>query len=120
MVTPEILRAYMMGAATPETAQRWSGKPLKNDLHRDKSTAKVSKNTIISSSENFEILQEQLQQSLQALDTAILQGAKEIRLIHGKGQQKLQRELHRLLSEHRQVRSYRLSKDKGSTWVILR
>ncbi|MEQ8359592.1 MAG: Smr/MutS family protein [Cytophagales bacterium] len=76
------------------------------------------------SMENFEILKFQLDHFEKMLDNAIYSGMNEITFIHGVGNGKLRMEMHRILSKHNNIKSFKdAQKEKfgyGATLVRIK
>ncbi|HEY0261684.1 MAG TPA: Smr/MutS family protein [Chitinophagales bacterium] len=97
----ELLRQYMMGAANPNTGGKFdSFSSDVVDLH-------LYDETFVNGKKNEKYaIEYQLEVFEKVIDTAILQGKREIRIIHGNGKGKLRDEIHKLLKKHRDVASF--------------
>ncbi|MCW3124743.1 MAG: hypothetical protein JWO03_401 [Bacteroidetes bacterium] len=101
-IDTSLLRSYMMGAADPVKGGKSNtsmfGEEI--DLHVDSTKFKSGKKD-----EKYAI-EYQLEALETALDTAVVKGKVELRVIHGIGKGKLKEEIHKILKSHPQVKSY--------------
>ena len=97
-----LLRSYMMGATNPGMSSKTNtsmfGEEI--DLHVDSTQFRGGKK------DNKYAIEFQLDALEAALDNAIAKGKVEIRIIHGIGKGKLKDEVHKILKNHPQVKSF--------------
>jgi hypothetical protein len=101
-IDTSLLRSYMMGAADPvrgsKTNSSMFGEEI--DLHVDSTRFKGGK------MDNKYAIEFQLEALDAALDSAVMKGKVELRIIHGLGKGKLKEEVHKILSKHPHVKYF--------------
>lgn len=98
---PDLLRAFMMGAATPPDDYDLPHYDFETDLHIEKVSPNHHQEL-----NNFEKLHHQLQKADKTIDNAIANGLKEVYIIHGNGEGVLKEKIEKLLDSHPFVKSY--------------
>ncbi len=100
-IDKELLRQYMMGAANPNTGGKYSSFSADIvDLHI------YDENFVAGKRDEKYAIEYQLETFEKVIDTAILQGKREVRIIHGNGKGRLRDEIHKLLKKHKDVASF--------------
>ena len=114
---PEILKLQMKDSVIVKDAEVEAPEE-EIDLHIEKLTADYR------SMSNAEMMQLQLMRFQQALERAIAHRAEKFYVIHGVGSGKLKQEIHKLLRQYKEVKSFNNDRNPrygyGATEVILR
>ena len=96
----DLLRQYMMGAASPTNGSKYSRLPDVIDLHLDPNHLKNGKVG------DQHAIEHQLSFFEKAIDTALTQNKSELRIVHGIGKGKLKSAIHQYLKKHPHVSSF--------------